>query len=69
MQSKGVLLCTDVAAHGLDIPAIDWIIQYDPPDDPHDYIHHVGRTAHAGAKVPLNEYQFPANKIANVQSQ
>ena len=39
------MLCTDVAQRGLDFPQVDWIIQYDPPDDPEDYIHRVGRTA------------------------
>jgi ATP-dependent RNA helicase DDX18/HAS1 len=36
--SEGILICTDVAARGLDIPLVDWIVQYDPPDDPKVFI-------------------------------
>ena len=42
---RGILICTDVAARGLDFPKIDWIIQYDPPRDVEEYVHRVGRTA------------------------
>lgn len=38
-SSSGVLLCTDVAARGLDLPQVDWIVQYNPPISKADYIH------------------------------
>ncbi|XP_041481144.1 probable ATP-dependent RNA helicase DDX31 [Lytechinus variegatus] len=45
---KGVLLCTDVAARGLDLPKVKWIVQYNIPGSAADYVHRVGRTARIG---------------------
>ncbi|XP_013415138.1 probable ATP-dependent RNA helicase DDX31 isoform X1 [Lingula anatina] len=47
---SGVLLCTDVAARGLDLPKVKWIVQYNTPGTPTEYIHRVGRTARAGTR-------------------
>ncbi|XP_069842597.1 ATP-dependent DNA helicase DDX31 isoform X2 [Dendropsophus ebraccatus] len=45
----GILLCTDVAARGLDLPQVTWIVQYSAPASAAEYIHRVGRTARLGA--------------------
>ncbi|MBX3072595.1 DEAD/DEAH box helicase [Candidatus Obscuribacterales bacterium] len=43
-----VLVATDIAARGLDIPDISHVINYDLPDSPEDYVHRIGRTGRAG---------------------
>ncbi|XP_024909124.1 probable ATP-dependent RNA helicase DDX31 isoform X3 [Cynoglossus semilaevis] len=50
VSQSGVLLCTDVAARGLDLPQVTWIVQYTPPTTAAEYVHRVGRTARIGEK-------------------
>jgi superfamily II DNA/RNA helicase len=47
---SGVMFSTDVAARGLDLPDVDWIVQLAAPKDPAFFVHRVGRTARAGRK-------------------
>jgi len=46
---EDILVATDIAARGIDVPAVGHVINYDIPEDPLIYFHRIGRTARAGA--------------------
>lgn len=50
---EGFLFATDIAARGLDFPAVDWVMQVDCPEDVDTYIHRVGRTARYSSQSTL----------------
>ena len=58
-KRHGILLCTNIAARGLDFPLVDWVLQFDVPQHADTYVHRVGRTARyraegKSAKLILN---------------
>eukprot|EP00158_Paraphelidium_tribonemae_P005307 Partr_v1_DN27272_c2_g1_i1_m38391 putative ATP-dependent RNA helicase required for ribosome biogenesis. Involved in the release of U14 snoRNA in pre-ribosomal complexes. Required for pre-rRNA cleavage at site A2 (By similarity) len=76
---SAAMFCTDIAARGLDFPAVDWVVQLDCPEDGATYIHRVGRTARfnsngrgllfllpseeEGMKAVFEKQKIPAEKI------
>jgi ATP-dependent RNA helicase DeaD len=48
--TEDILVATDIAARGIDVPAVGHVINYDVPDDPNVYFHRIGRTARAGGE-------------------
>ncbi|KAI4205756.1 MAG: hypothetical protein LQ350_000253 [Teloschistes chrysophthalmus] len=61
-----ILLCTDVASRGLDLPNIDLIVEYDPPFSSDDHLHRIGRTARAGREGRAVIFLMPGPEEAYV---
>jgi len=59
---KKILIATDVAARGLDIPLIQHVINYDLPQVPEDYVHRIGRTARAGTEGSALTFLTPDDR-------
>ena len=57
-----VMICTDVASRGLDLPNVDYVIEYDPPFSADDHLHRVGRTARAGRDGRALIFLMPGNE-------
>ncbi|KAB1160308.1 DEAD/DEAH box helicase [Tenacibaculum aiptasiae] len=72
-NTNRVLVATDIAARGIDIPLLPHVINFELPNVPEDYVHRIGRTGRAGAKgeaISLvcseeTEYQKEIEKILN----
>lgn len=60
-----VLIATDVASRGLDIPNVELVIQLSPPENPEPYIHRSGRTGRAG-KAGTNITFFDASSVQDL---
>ena len=58
-----LMIATELAARGLDIEDVPYIINYDIPDDPHMYFHRVGRTARAGKKGTAITFVMPDQEL------
>jgi ATP-dependent RNA helicase DDX31/DBP7 len=66
-KEPGVLVCTDVASRGLDLPNVDYVIEYDPPFAAEDHLHRVGRTARAGRDGRALIFLLPGDEEGYVE--
>lgn len=57
-----VLIATDVSARGIDIPEVEYVVNYDLPDVPENYVHRVGRTGRGTAKGTAVSFCAPEEK-------
>ena len=59
-----IITATDVLARGIDVDEVDYVINYDVPDQPEDYIHRIGRTGRAGARGEAITFVNPESEAA-----
>lgn len=57
-----ILIATDVSSRGIDIPNVDFVINYDLPEQPENYVHRVGRTGRASKKGQAISFCSPTEK-------
>jgi len=64
-----ILVATDVAARGLDLPDVELVVNYDIPSDPRQYIHRIGRTArfHATGQAISLVTQYDVGKLKKIE--
>lgn len=60
--ANNVLITTDVSARGIDIPNVDYVINYDLPDDPENYVHRCGRTGRGEKNGQALSFCSPSEK-------
>ncbi|KAL1311749.1 hypothetical protein AAFC00_001839 [Neodothiora populina] len=66
-KGAAVLVCTDVASRGLDLPNVDFVIEYDPAFSKDDHLHRIGRTARAGREGRSLIFLQPGNEEGYVE--
>lgn len=66
-KDASVLICTDVAARGLDLPNVDFVVEYDPAFSSDDHLHRIGRTARLGRNGRALIFLLPGNEEGYVE--
>ncbi|PGH02411.1 ATP-dependent RNA helicase DBP7 [Helicocarpus griseus UAMH5409] len=61
-SEAAVLVCTDVASRGLDLPNVDFVVEYDPAFSSDDHLHRIGRTARLGRDGRAHIFLLPGNE-------